>query len=123
MKDDFGVWLKQALSDLRSAEKSFQVGIYDWAAFQSQQAVEKSLKFLILRRKKKLIKIHNLVTLAKELSVPPEILEACAVITPVYFEVRYPEGDEMTKDKINKREADDIINKAKGVIKWVKKNC
>lgn len=51
-----------------------------------------------------------------------EIIEKCSKITPVYFEVRYPESDELPADKVNKREADELLLLSEEVIQWVKKN-
>jgi len=41
-----GDWLRQALRDLEHAEKSVELGDYEWACFASHQAAEKAVKAL-----------------------------------------------------------------------------
>ncbi|MBU0456854.1 MAG: HEPN domain-containing protein [Nanoarchaeota archaeon] len=121
MKKNINVWLEQAERDLKSAKNSFESKDYYVSALLSQQSAEKSLKFLYLLRKKELIRIHDLVKLAKEVGAPLEIIKICASINPVYVEVRYPEGDELPADKINKKEAEEILHFTGDILKWVKK--
>ena len=115
------IWLKQAERDLKSAKNSFNSRDYYVSALLSQQAVEKALKCLYLKEKKELLRIHDLVKLAREVNAPLEIVQSCAQINPVYVEVRYPEGDELPADKINKEEADRILELAKEILLWIKK--
>ena len=42
-------WLRQAEGDLKHARGSCDLGDYDWAAFASHQAAEKSIKALYQR--------------------------------------------------------------------------
>jgi len=114
------IWLEQAERDMKSAKNSLNSKDYYVSALLSQQAVEKALKFLFLKKNGKLMKIHDLVKLAREINAPQEIIEKCAKINPVYVEVRYPEGDELPADKINKNEAEEILLLAKEVLHWVK---
>ena len=88
MKKNINVWLEQAERDLKSAKNSFESKDYYVSALLSQQSAEKSLKFLYLLRKKELIRIHDLVKLAKEVGAPLEIIKICASINPVYVEVK-----------------------------------
>ncbi len=39
-------WLRQAIKDLRHAEKSLEFGDYEWACFAAHQAAEKAVKAL-----------------------------------------------------------------------------
>ena len=96
------VWLEQAKRDMISSHNSLNSGDYYVSALLAQQAVEKALKFLYIKRKNELLRIHDLVKLAKEVKAPDNILKSCAEINPVYVEVRYPEGDELPADKVNK---------------------
>ena len=47
------------------------------------------------QKNKDLLRIHDLVRLARDINAPATIIKACAHINPVYSEVRYPEGDEL----------------------------
>lgn len=115
------VWWKQAERDLKSAKNSLNSKDYYVSALLSQQAVEKGLKGLYLKKKGELLRIHDLVRLAREVNAPLEIVSKCADINPVYVEVRYPEGNELPADKINKDEAERILEFAKEVLVWIKK--
>lgn len=116
-----GVWWKQAERDLKSSKNSLNSKDYYVSALLSQQAVEKALKCLYLKERKELLRIHDVVKLAREVNAPLEIVKKCAEINPVYVEVRYPEGNELPADKINKDEAERILELAKEVLLWIKK--
>ncbi len=45
-KQEAGRWLSQAQADVRAAEGSLSLGVFEWACFQAQQAAEKALKAL-----------------------------------------------------------------------------
>ena len=121
MKTGIEIWWKQAERDLKSSKNSLNSKDYYVSALLSQQAVEKALKCLYLKEKGELLRIHDLVKLAREVNAPLEIVKKCAEINPVYVEVRYPEGNELPADKINKNEAEKILEMAGGVLIWIKK--
>ena len=122
MKNDIVVWWKQAKRDLKSARNSLISGDYYVTTLLCQQAVEKSLKYHYLQKNKDLLRIHDLVKLAREVEAPMDIIRACAAINPVYIEVRYPEGNELPFEKVNKKEAEDIIKLTEIILQWVHKN-
>lgn len=101
MVEESKKWLEQAKSDLKAAQNSFKTKNFDWACFQAQQAAEKSLKALILRRQGKLIKTHDLVFLGAEVDLPDNFKEACKELTLIYIHVRYPTATEV-RDLKNK---------------------
>jgi len=119
---EYNAWLKQSTKDFEVAKKNYLNKDYYVVAFFCQQAVEKALKALSIKKNKTILKIHDLVKLAREVQASLEIIEKCSKITPVYFEVRYPESDELPADKVNKREADELLLLSEEVIQWVKKN-
>lgn len=57
------IWLKQAEFDLEASKVSFDNKFYEWSAYQSEQAVEKSLKSVILNSGFIPPKIHKLAVL------------------------------------------------------------
>ena len=121
MKTGIEIWWKQAERDLKSSKNSLNSKDYYVSALLSQQAVEKALKCLYLKEKGELLRIHDVVKLAREVNAPLEIVKKCAEINPVYVEVRYPEGNELPADKINKNEAEKILEMAGEVLIWIKK--
>ena len=70
-------WWKLAKDDLDSAEANFKIKKYYVCAFFSQQAVEKALKSLLLKKTKILIKIHDLVILGREVGLTKDLLNKC----------------------------------------------
>lgn len=121
LKADINVWWKQASRDYTSARNSFNSRDYYVCALLCQQVVEKALKFLHLGRGEELERTHDLVKLAKDLQAPAEIIEKCSVINPVYIEVRYPEGEEFPASKVNKQEAEQLLQLTREILQWVKK--
>jgi HEPN domain-containing protein len=121
MKMEIKNWWLQAKDDLEKARLLLDGEKYDGAAFFSQQAAEKGLKALYLKEHNNLLKIHDLVKLAREVNAPSEIVVKCSIITPVYFEVRYPEGDEPPFDKVDLPKAQELIVLSGEVLKWIEK--
>lgn len=121
MKVEIKNWWLQAQDDLEKARLLLDGGKYDGAAFFSQQAVEKGLKALYLKKYNYLLRIHDLVKLAREVGAPNKVITKCSIITPVYFEVRYPEGDEPPFDKVDLPKAQELIVLSEEVLKWIEK--
>ncbi|MBI3413635.1 MAG: HEPN domain-containing protein [Candidatus Aenigmarchaeota archaeon] len=109
-------WVKKALEDLESAKYNFKGGLWGNAAFFAQQAAEKALKALFIKRFKFLMKIHDLVTLAKKLKCPNYLKVLCNNLNPHYTETRYPTGRKHTQEM-----AEEAIKNSGKVIEWVKK--
>jgi HEPN domain-containing protein len=103
---EYKIWLQQANRDLEVAHRNHNNKDYYVVAFFCQQSVEKAL---YLRKFRKLLKIHDLVKLAREVHAPGNIIKFCSRITPVYMEVRYPESDELPADKVSKQEAENLL--------------
>lgn len=121
MKQEVKNWWLQAKDDLEKARLLLDGRKYDGAAFFSHQAVEKGLKALYVEKYNDLLKIHDLVKLAREVGAPIEIVTKCSIITPVYFEVRYPEGDEPPFNKVDLAKAQELIVLSEEVLKWIEK--
>jgi HEPN domain-containing protein len=122
MRREVVAWWEQAKRDFLSAEHAFNSRDYYVSAFLCHQAVEKGLKAIYLKLNNDVLRIHDLVKLAREVQAPHEIVEQCSHITPVYFEVRYPESEELPAEKINRREAHEIIQLTKAILRWIEKN-
>lgn len=56
----YRVWLRQAQFDINAAEVMLSNGFYEWAAFQSEQCIEKALKSLIVHAGFRPPKIHKI---------------------------------------------------------------
>ena len=119
VKEEAERWWKYSESDVKTAKYLFEGKKYKDASFYCQQAVEKALKALLLKRGKKIIKVHDLVKLAKVLNLGEELIKDCERLSIVYIDTRYP--DIGTK-QYTKNETSEDIKIAKKVVKWIKKN-
>lgn len=115
MDDEAKIWLKKAEEDLITAEVCLKNGRFEAAAFFSQQAAEKALKFIYISKFKRLWKVHDLKVLGEKVGAPNEVLELCDSLNPAYVETRYPISVEYDEEMAN-----DALNNAEKVIKWVK---
>lgn len=120
MREEINNWLRQANRDLKVAEKNFDIEEYYSAVFWCQQAVEKGLKAVILKRTKDKSFGHSLVQLGKQAKVPDEFVSKLKLLSPQYFLSRYPDASEdvpfeLYDWKITKN----FLEISKGVLKWV----
>ena len=67
-------WIRQANDDLQKAKDNLKANHYGGAAFFSQQAAEKALKSVSIKRTGEFPKIHDLVALARIISASEEVL-------------------------------------------------
>ncbi|MDR0823056.1 MAG: HEPN domain-containing protein [Endomicrobium sp.] len=120
MNEDYNIWLTRAKSSLAlSKMKTDKDIVYEDLCFQAQQAVEKSLKALLIFYNVDLKKTHNLITLIKELSEYIEIsdkIKECAILNDYAVQTRYP-GDYTS---ITKEEYDNAVQIAQNCVKWVR---
>jgi len=84
MREEIRNWIEQAKRDLKSAENSLKSEDYYLCAFMCQQAAEKGLKALIIKKEKKLIKMHDLVILGRKIGLPENLLLNCEKLSKVY---------------------------------------
>jgi len=119
MKEEIERWFKSGKEDLRKAKDNLEIGNYDLTSFLCQQAVEKILKAILIKKTNKFPKIHDLVMLGKLAGIEEDLLKDCEKLTLVYTETRYPD---VSTRKYNKKESEEDINLAEKIIKWVAKN-
>ena len=116
--EEVGRWIEKAKGDLSAAKNSFKSGDYGWASFQTQQAVEKALKGLLIKRTGQFSKTHDLIRLSELVGAPNEIIVDCGKISPSYIEARYPDlpGDYSEVD------AKKFIDMGRSILKWIEEN-
>lgn len=119
MREEVKNWWKQARDDLGKAKILFNNRKYDGATFFCQQAAEKALKTISLKRFNKIRKIHDLVGLGKDVKMPDDLLNKAKELTQAYIYSRYPD---IGRVKNIKEVADNFLKYAAEIIKWVKKN-
>ena len=119
MDNEYIVWIKKAEQDLDASNYLIKGKKYEESLFFLQQSVEKALKYVYIKKFKRLIKTHDLVLLAREIKAPENILEKCKRLTLAYQYTRYPDipiVEDIKKETLN------FLNFAKEVLKWVKEN-
>ena len=111
-------WLKQALHDLKIAEKNIDIEGYDVAAFLAHQSVEKLLKSIFGFQGKKIPKIHYIDELGQKLGLSDDTLEDIIDLTSDYLFARYPDmSDNVPFEHYNESIAKSKIEKAKRIFK------
>ena len=127
MRREAALWLRQAESDLRKAENDLKTSDWDSAAFWSQQAAEKALKALLLEYGKT-CRIHDLPGIAEiieeELGVSTsDIAGDLRELTIHYTIARYPNAaNALPSELYDERKARELIEKARRVLGWVRRN-
>ena len=120
MQEEVLKWWKLAERDLDTAEYNFRGNKYYAAAFFCQQAAEKALKALDLKKSGKIIRTHDLLFLCNRINAPESITEKCIRITPVYTESRYADFSGIKSYTISK--VKEILSYTREVLKWAKEN-
>ena len=110
--------VKSSKKRFESRKNSFKTKNYEWACFQAQQAVEKGLKAIYIKKYKKLLKVHDLVLLSKKINAPRKIIILCSKINPAYLDARYPDISKSYTEEDSK----EILNYALDVLKWIETN-
>lgn len=121
MRTQILMWIKQAKKDLKAAKDSEKSQNYEWACFQVQQAIEKTLKAFFIFRKKALPEpTHSLIFLAKQLAVPSKFYSFLKDLTRDFITTRYPSASsEVPYELYDKEKAKERINKAEEILKWI----
>jgi len=81
---EYEAWIKKAEEDFDTANFNFGGNKTDAGLFYLQQAAEKALKALCIKKRRELAKTHDLVLLSPSLSAPDSIVNLCTLLTPLY---------------------------------------
>ena len=117
-------WLEISEYDLKTAEAMLETGRYLYVAFMCQQAIEKLLKAIYTQKKAEVPpRTHNLLLLRKAmmLTISEEDMEFLSELNKFYIETRYPEDRDKLAKTIHRKDASDILEKAKEVWKCLRK--
>ena len=116
-------WFEFAKKDLKSAEILFKGKEYEVAIYHCHQAIEKSIKAVIVGKKIKLRKTHDLVELIGDakISLSPNILNFIDDLNPYYNPIRYPDAFMESKISYSRATCKKILATTKEVIKWIKR--
>lgn len=120
-------WMEQAKSDLEHARKSITVGDYDWACFAAQQAAEKAMKALHMRRGA-IAWGHSVLDLLEafegEYDIEPALLDAARRLDRYYIAPRYPDAHPAGPPRryYTEPEAKQAVADAESVVNWCDAN-
>ena len=117
--DDPKAWLRRAQSNLAYARHEVEGVLYEDRCFNAQQAVEKSLKALLLRHRVTFPFTHDiavLLTLVETHVKPvPQPLRSSAALTDYAVSTRYPG----VAEPVTRAEYLQAVDVAAAVVAWV----
>jgi len=114
-------WLKRARSNLEIAKmgRVTQGILYEDLCFDAQQAVEKSLKAILINLNQSFPNTHSIGILLKLIEeagvVIPKNINQAKLLTAYAVDARYP-GD---YEPVNKEEYKEALKIAENVFKWL----
>ena len=114
-------WLKRARSNLERAKmgKVTQGILYEDLCFDAQQAVEKSLKAILVKLNQSFPKTHSigvLLKLIEEAGVEiPKNINQAKLLTAYAVDARYP----VDYEPVSKEEYKEALKIAEDVFKWL----
>lgn len=113
-------WISKANDDFIGAQSLWETGhprVLLLVGFHCQQSVEKSLKGFLLYHGKKVLKLHSIEELSKEvLLIAPEIqslLAQAAELTPFAVQFRYPDA---AAKEVGKPDVERALKLARAVL-------
>jgi HEPN domain-containing protein len=116
-------WAEQARYDLATARAMLATGRYLYVLFCCQQAVEKSLKALIVERTGDFPpRIHSLPRLVETLALElnEERMDFLAELSVFYIQTRYPEEMEpLAATAANREKAASALRKTEETVEWL----
>ncbi|MDW7761937.1 MAG: HEPN domain-containing protein [Acidobacteriota bacterium] len=118
-------WLALARYDIETAKAMLDAGRYLYVAFTCQQAVEKTLKAIIVRHRKQAPPhTHNLLRLVEEvkdrLDADSRRLETLEKLNAYYIESRYSEEYAELTRLIGKKEAAGLYRDTLKILEWLR---
>ena len=118
-------WVKIAEYDLETAKAMLKSGRYVYVAFTCQQAIEKILKALFVKRKGKTPSYtHNLTKLAEESEILIELTDQYRRILETlnlyYIQSRYADDIDKMSLALSKTETLSMLRDTENVYRWLK---
>ncbi len=124
MRKETEGWIKIAWEDFQSADYLLTKSLYRMVCYHAQQAVEKSLKAILVEHEIDFPRIHNILDLSndvKKLGFEPEIAERDAIFLNSVYRARYPSDQGLLpKGEPAKEDAERALTIAKNMLEWLK---
>jgi HEPN domain-containing protein len=117
-------WLEQAERDLQKAEIDLRYEYWEWACFTAQQAAEKAVKAMLMKRGNS-VWGHAITPMLRSLEqaeVPTVIFEHAQLLDAYYIPTRYPNGfaEGKPSDYYNRKQAQEALDAASEIIRFCK---
>lgn len=115
-------WMAQADNDLAFARHALSAGFYAQCCFICQQASEKALKSVLLRRGAKAVFTHSLYALSQLLGVDGGVASAAKKLDRYYVSARYPDAlpGGAPFQLFERDEAEDAVRMAETILETVR---
>lgn len=125
MKDSVKQWLKHSNEDIESAKYLLQGGYFRGACYHSQQAIEKALKSLLIKKGWELEKIHNIERLkeiGEDYGIKLGVGDEDIIFVDSIYRGRYP-GEEglLPLGDPGEDDAKKAVSIAQNILKKIKK--
>jgi HEPN domain-containing protein len=115
-------WIGQGAYDLETARAMFGSGRYLYVLFCCQQAVEKTLKALVVHRTGEFPpRIHSLPRLAQVSGLEPEPtkMTVLAELSAFYIQTRYPGEISAMGGQVTRQTAEAKLRETEEIIVWL----
>lgn len=116
-------WMDRVNYDWETARAMHKAGRYLYVVFMCQQAIEKTLKAILVFQNKEIRPIHNLSKLAELANLLQEFDKETHVfidrLSQYYLNARYKETIDTLSQAIGKTEAKEHLAKTEKVIIWL----
>lgn len=116
-------WLRQADYDMDTAEFMFNGGRYIYAVFMCHLSIEKALKGIYQEKlAESPPKTHNLLYLMEKvrLQLSEDLYDSVFTLNRVSIPTRYPDNLERMLKDFNKERTQELLQKGREVLKWLK---
>lgn len=123
---DWQKWLKFSDEDLRAADSTLGDEVFSAACFHAQQAVEKAIKAVLLKKTGKVPRDHSILRLTEK-SEDKELFEQhkekLEFLDKFYVPTRYPDAlpGSLPECLPNREDAEKAVESAKEIVESVKK--
>ena len=123
--EDVLYWIEISEYGLKVAEGMLEKGYYIYVGFMCHQSIEKLLKAIYVKNNNKTPPyIHKLDRLIEEAGIRFQFTEKelsfVDELTPLNIQARYPVYKDSIYKLVSKNKADDILQKTKGLWKWLR---
>jgi HEPN domain-containing protein len=115
-------WLEFAKEDLKNAKILLKEKSYRGSSWHCHQAIEKILKAVIIEKRKRAKKIHDLVKLLEDsgIKLPEDLLSFLEELNLHYLPSRYPDIYDQLKEIYRPKNIQKVFKLTKVLFLWLR---